>query len=168
MTDIAIRPLVDHANAIPSIAQWFYDEWREIYGVETPASVQQRIETWLTRNRIPTALVAVATNQVVGTVALKEHELQFSYSPWLAGLFVIPQLRHKGIGALLVDAAERKAASLGVNELYLYTPSSQAFYERLGWSVLERCQLPNGSVAVMSKKLRSNISFNPDALKRAG
>lgn len=155
MTDISIHPLVDHVNEIPSIAAWFYDEWRGIYGQETKASVQRRIETWLKPDQIPTALVAVAGNQVVGTVALKESELEFPYSPWLAGLYVVPQLRRKGIGALLVGAAEQKAASLSVAELYLYTPVSQAFYECLGWSALEHHQLSSGPVAVMSKRLQS-------------
>ena len=153
MIDVAIHPLGDHVDTIPCIAEWFYDEWRQIYGNETLASVRQRIETWVPQDRIPTALVAVAGNQVIGTVALKNSELHFPYSPWLAGLFVIPRLRHQGIGALLVGAAERKAASLGIGRLYLYTPSSQAFYEKLGWSVWERSQLPSGPLSVMSKRL---------------
>jgi GNAT superfamily N-acetyltransferase len=167
MTDVTIRPLIEHANAIPSIAAWFYEEWREIYGKETQASVQQRIETWLTRNQIPTAFVAVAEGQVVGTVALKESELQFPYSPWLAGLFVAPPLRRKGIGALLVSAAEYEAASLGIECLYLYTPASLVFYESLGWLLVERCQSPSGSVAVMSKRLQPNIRLKADGFAAA-
>lgn len=155
MKTIVIHPLADHVDAIPSIAAW-----REIYGMETQASVQQRIGTWVDRNQIPTALVAVAGNQVIGTVALKERELHFSYSPWLAGLFVIPQFRRKGVGALLVGAAEREAASLGVERLYLYTPGSQAFYENLGWFALEHCQLPSGAVAVLSKQLQPSLSMH--------
>jgi len=152
--EIAIHALGDHADAIPSVAAWFYDEWRQIYGEETLASVRQRIETWAAGNQIPTALVAVAGNRVIGTVALKDRELHFPYSPWLAGLFVVPQFRRNGIGAQLVGAAERKAVSLGVKRLYLYTPGSQAFYEGLGWSVLELCQLLSGPIAVMSKYLQ--------------
>lgn len=153
---IAIRPLADHADAIPEIARWFFAEWRAIYGEETLASVQQRITTWATRGRLPTALVAVSDGQVIGTVALKVRELEFPYSPWLAGLFVIPSFRHRGVDARLVRAAEREATSLGVTRLYLYTPASQGFYERLGWSLIEQCQLPSGPVAVMSRPLASD------------
>ena len=166
MTDIAIHPLLDHAVAIPNIATWFYDEWGEIYSEKTQVAVQRRIETWLTPNQIPTSLVAVQGNHVVGTVALKESELEFPYTPWLAGLYVIPRLRRNGIGALLVDAAEQKAVSLGVGDLYLYTPVSQAFYERLGWSTLEHRRLPNGPVTVMSKRLQPNHSFEKTPRER--
>ena len=67
MVEVAIHPLVDHAAAVPQIAAWFYEEWGAIYGAETPLSVRQRIETWLTRKEIPTALVAVSEDQVIGT-----------------------------------------------------------------------------------------------------
>jgi N-acetylglutamate synthase-like GNAT family acetyltransferase len=92
--------------------------------------------------------------QVIGTVALKGSELPaFDHSPWLAGLFVVPQHRGKGVGALLVGSAEREAASLGIERLYLYTPVSEHFYERLGWSVTHRYHLPSGPVAIMSKRV---------------
>ena len=70
-------------------------------------------------------------------------------------MFVAPEFRRKGIGALLVRAAECEASSLGVQRLYLYTPASQGYYEHLGWSLIEHCQVPNGSVAIMGK--RSNL-----------
>jgi N-acetylglutamate synthase-like GNAT family acetyltransferase len=153
MIDVAICPLGDFFESIPKIAEWFYNEWCEIYDVDMQDSVRKRIETWTSNDRIPTALVAVVANQVVGTVALKSSELNFPYSPCLAGLYVVPQFRRKGIGAILVGAAEQKAATLEVSRLYLYTPRSQAFYEGLGWSILEQAQLASGAVSVMSKCL---------------
>lgn len=154
MPTIVIEDMVDHVAAVPLIAAWLFKEWRPLYGHETKASVQHRIESWLARDVIPTALVALCEARVVGTVALKEYELpQFSYSPWLAGLFTVPEFRRQGIGALLVSAAETKAASLGIQRLHLYTPTSQYFYERLGWSVREHYQLPSGQVTVMSKEI---------------
>ena len=94
MCTITIHPMVEYASEVPRIAAWFFEEWHSLYGEETQASVRQRIEGWLTKNQIPTALVAVSEGQVIGTVALKDRELQhFSFSPWLAGLFVAPEFR---------------------------------------------------------------------------
>ncbi len=156
MSAVAIDEMIEHASEVPRIASWFYDEWRALYVNQSPVSVQRRIESWLTRDRIPTALVAVCEGRVIGTVALKEWELeQVSYSPWLAGVFVLPEFRRRGIGALLIQAAESKAASLGIQRLYLYTPDSENYYSHLGWSTIEYHQLPSGPVAVMSKELRT-------------
>lgn len=153
--EVTIHPMADYVAAVPRIASWFFEQWRSVYGEESQASVERRIRTWLTRGRIPTALVAVCENQVVGTVALKRRELAgLDYGPWLAGLFVAPEFRQRGIGVLLVGAGEREASTLGVEQLYLYTPSSEGFYERLGWTVSERLALPSGAVALMCKSLR--------------
>ena len=154
MDAIIIRPMAEYARQVPHIAVWFYTEWGAIYGKQTQAEVQRRIESWLTVGEIPTAFVAVAGDRVIGTVALKEHEMpEFPETPWLAGLFVVPQLRGRGIGTVLVEAGEREALSLGVQQLFLYTPEAHQFYSRLGWLVMERRLLASGPVYVMSKLL---------------
>ena len=153
MDAIAIRPLTMYAQQIPLIAGWFYKEWRALYGEQTETDVRQRLESWLTQGTIPTAFAAVLHEQVIGTVALKEFELQFPEAPWLAGLFVVPELRGHGAGKLLVQAAEREALILGVQRLFLYTPDMHEFYLRLGWRMVEWRLSPVGRVAVMSKVL---------------
>ena len=74
-------------------------------------------------------------------------------TPWLAGVFVKPQFRGKGIGSALVRRIEAEGRSLGVSTLHLYTPNAESLYERLGWSLTERCEYRNTNVVVMSKKL---------------
>lgn len=146
--------MLEYAGEVPRIASWFFEQWHPLYDEESLASVERRIRTWLTRNQIPTALVAVYNRQVVGTVALKLRELPgLDYGPWLAGLFVLPEHRRRGIGALLVAAAEQQASALGVERLHLYTPASDDFYERLGWALITRLDLRSGTVSVMSKSL---------------
>lgn len=144
----------NYAGEIPRIALWFFEEWRSLYGNQSLPSVQRRIESWLTQDRIPTSLVAVLDEHVVGTVALKLRELpEWDYGPWLAGLFVVPGRRHGGIGARLVEAAEQKAASLGVERLHLYTPTAQEFYERRGWTVTTWADVGGKRVSIMAKSL---------------
>src|SRR5437762_14184180 len=54
------------------------------------------------------ALVAKADREPIGTCLLVESEIEPNHdvSPWLAGLFVVPEHRRKGTGALLVRAIE--------------------------------------------------------------
>lgn len=153
--DVAVYPMLDYPTEVPRIASWFFEQWRPLYTEESLASVERRIRTWLTRNQIPTALVAVSDKRIVGTVALKIRELpDLDFGPWLAGLFVVPEQRRRGIGALLVAAAEQQASALGVRQLHLYTTDSEGFYERLGWKVVDRHALPTRTVSVMRKDLQ--------------
>src|SRR5262245_8378622 len=56
-------------------------------------------------------LVAKADGEPVGTCLLVESEIEPNHdvSPWLAGLFVVPEYRRKGAGAALVRAIEDQA-----------------------------------------------------------
>jgi hypothetical protein len=74
LIDASIKPMIDYASEVPRIAAWFFEQWRPLYGDESLASVERRIRTWLTRDQIPTALVAISEKKVVGTVALKDRE----------------------------------------------------------------------------------------------
>ena len=58
-------------------------------------------------------------------------------SPWLAGVFVAPEHRRRGIGAALVERVVQEARALDIPRLYLYTPGGGTLYARLGWSILE-------------------------------
>ena len=57
------------------------------------------------------ALVAKADGEPIGTCLLAESEIEPNHdvSPWLAGLFVVPERRRKGAGAVLVRAIEDQA-----------------------------------------------------------
>ena len=59
-------------------------------------------------------------------------------SPWLAGVFVAPEQRRRGIGEALVERVVQETRALSILQLYLYTAGSGALYLRLGWSVVER------------------------------
>jgi N-acetylglutamate synthase-like GNAT family acetyltransferase len=77
-------------------------------------------------------------------------DTRMDLSPWLAGVFVAPEYRRHGMGAELVQRVIGDAAALGVQRLYLYTPGTEHFYSRLGWSLVERTSYRGADVAVMS------------------
>jgi GNAT superfamily N-acetyltransferase len=161
MNPISLRPMAEYPQWVPLISEWFYNEWRVLYGKQTRIDIRREIESWLGEGTIPTAFVAVSSDQVIGTVALKEHEEHFIETPWLAGLFVVRDFRGYGIGKLLVQTAEREASSLGVRQLFLYTPEAHEFYLRHGWLVMERRLLPGGPVVLMTKILKAHKVKKP-------
>src|SRR5581483_6117600 len=58
------------------------------------------------------ALVAKLGEEPIGTCLLVESEIEPNHdvSPWLAGLFVVPEHRRRGAGATLVHASEDEAS----------------------------------------------------------
>ncbi|WGS22986.1 MULTISPECIES: GNAT family N-acetyltransferase [unclassified Bradyrhizobium] len=97
------------------------------------------------------ALIAKADGEAVGTCLLVESEIEPNHdvSPWLAGLFVVPEHRRKGAGAVLVRAIEDQARQRGFLRLYLYTTEAVGFYAKLGWSVLDRTNWKGLDTALM-------------------
>src|SRR5215831_17184318 len=101
------------------------------------------------------ALIAKADGEPIGTCLLAESEIEPNHdvSPWLAGLFVVPEHRRKGAGAVLVRAVEDQARQRGFPRLYLYTTDAVGFYARLGWSILDHTRWKGFDTALMVRDL---------------
>ena len=101
------------------------------------------------------ALVAKADGEPVGTCLLVESEIEPDHdvSPWLAGLFVVPEYRGKGVGAALVRAIEDQARQRELSRVYLYTTHAVGFYKRLGWKVMDRTNWQGFDTALMVRDL---------------
>ena len=101
------------------------------------------------------ALVAKADGEPVGTCLLAESEIEPNHdvSPWLAGLFVVPEYRRKGAGAALVRAIEDQARQRELSRVYLYTTHAVGFYKRLGWKVMDRTNWQGFDTALMVRDL---------------
>ena len=150
-----IAYLADHLEYAPQLAAWFHGEWSYLYPARTLAEVEASIRERAEKNRLPLAMLALENKQLLGTVCLKTHDMdtRTELSPWLAGLFVAPDHRRRGIGAQLVRAIENQALSLGIDNLYLYTPASEQFYLARGWHSLEHTDYHGHPVVIMRKAL---------------
>jgi predicted N-acetyltransferase YhbS len=137
---VTIEYLADRREFITTVAYWLHEEWDHLRSTETVDDCAARIERACGHHQIPTAFVAVAGDQAVGSASLVEHDMltRPELSPLLAGVFVPCQRRGRGIGSALVERVVREARSLGVERIYLYKPGTGTLYLRLGWSVVER------------------------------
>jgi GNAT superfamily N-acetyltransferase len=104
------------------------------------AQERRSLETFVSDQTDQVALVARQHGAAIGTCLLVRSEIEPNHrvSPWLAGLFVAPEYRGKGAGAVLVRALEQQARARGFKQLFLYTRTATGFYEKLGWSMVER------------------------------
>lgn len=160
MNTVLIDYLANHKELIPEIADLSYGEWTALF---QSAGVSKRqlaviLEERAVTDRLPITVVALSGGVLMGTGSIKMAEpgTREGLSPWLAGMYVKEAYRGTGVGALIVQALEAKAAELGVPALYLSVGKVQQFYERLGWTVLERVDSYGvKEVALMTKNLKA-------------
>ena len=144
--------LADHQNFIPTLAQWHHREWAYLRPGDSVEARITSLRGCCGHREIPTAVISFAESTLLGSAMLVAHDMdtRMDLSPWLAGVFVAPEKRRRGVGAALVQRVIDEATAIGVQRLYLYTPSTEQFYSRLGWSLVERTSYRGGEVAVMS------------------
>ncbi|HLP05028.1 MAG TPA: arsenic resistance N-acetyltransferase ArsN2 [Paludibacter sp.] len=115
-----------------------------VAGKEDAAAIEELLRV----NNLPyadldgTAIFHVAQSggKVLGCVAVET----YGGSGLLRSLAVGADSRGKGIGLQLVDIAEENARGNGLESLYLLTTTAAAFFQKLGWEIIERASVPDG------------------------
>lgn len=104
---------------------------------------------------MPRTLILLADSQPVGTASLVAHDLDErpELTPWLAGMFVVPQSRGQGYAARLTAAVEQEARAASISTLWLYTNTAERIYARAGWQTFETVQLDDTPFALMKRNL---------------
>lgn len=157
--EVTVDYLKNHPRFVPEISKYFYKEWSYLCPERDLQRFENSIRSRLNVDRIPLALVATGNGLFCGTVCLKEFDMDTrnELSPWLAGLYVKEEFRKRGLGRLLVESVTGLAAQMGIGELFLYTPSAEDFYRRLGWSAMCRERYRGTPVYIMNKSIERNL-----------
>ena len=156
MRGVQISPLIEHPEYIPQLGQWLFEQWDSILGEETPEARIKKLRAHMNRDQLPIAWVAHANGQLLGTAALRVHDLEGreDLTPWLGGVFVGSHFRRQGVGAALCATVEDQARAREVSTLYLFTLDKQAWYSRLGWTEIGPCVWHERSGEIMCKHLQ--------------
>ena len=156
MDGVQINYLIDHPEYIPHLGQWLFEQWGSILGEETPDARIKKLKMHLNRDELPIAWVAHTNGQVLGTAALRVHDLEdrTDLAPWLGGVLVGTKFRRRGIGEALCGAVEDEARNRGIETLYLFTLDLEAWYSRLGWKPLSPCVWHERPGMIMCKQLQ--------------
>ena len=129
-----------HLDAIDSLSEAQFELWGPLTGRNTLKEYRELLHFAAESESLPTTLVAVENATVLGSVNVLESDLPLrpDIAPWLAQLFVFPNFRGRGAGALLIEGAIAEARKLNRPILYLYTSGTlPGYYEKLGWSRME-------------------------------
>src|SRR5207244_4640734 len=123
MRGVRISYLVQHPEYVSQLAQWLFEQWGSILGEETLEARIKKLKAHMNRDKLPVAWVAHANGQLLGTAALRVHDLvgREDLTPWLGGVFVGSHFRRQGIGSALCATVEDGARSREIQILYLFT-----------------------------------------------
>jgi predicted N-acetyltransferase YhbS len=141
--------LADHMEAVPLLADWHHHEWKE----STLESTAAELRSHTGRRQIPTTLVAIEEERVVGSTSLLVADLVGweNLTPWVASVYVAPDCRGRGIGTELIARAVEEARLLGILEVYLFTASKETYYSRLGWRRMASAQYRGKDIVIMRR-----------------
>ena len=149
---MSIDYLADHPEFLRMLAEWQHGEWGHLRPGDSVEARMARLGKFSERDRIPLSVVAHDNGELLGSASLIPHDMEtrLELTPWLAGVFVAPEHRRRGIGAALVRRVMVEAGRLNVSVLYLYTVHSEKFYASLGWSLQEHTTYRNQNIAIMT------------------
>ena len=123
-----------------TVAMRIWRAWWEAEGVSLD-TISGRLRDNMRDAPIPLALVAHDGEAFLGTASVIASDLaeRPQLTPWVAAVWVEEKARGHGIGAALVKRAAQDCFALDIARAYLCArPRMFGFYERLGWSLLER------------------------------
>jgi predicted N-acetyltransferase YhbS len=149
---MVVRYLSERPDKLPTVARWLFEQFGHLSPGASIERSERRMAERLSAEGCPVAFVCLDGEVPTGTASLVMNDLEERphLSPWLAGLYVEPTYRRRGIGAELVHATLNHAKRCGYDHLYLFTPNKQSFFTRLGWRQFERLTHHSVDVSVMS------------------
>jgi GNAT superfamily N-acetyltransferase len=145
---------IDRPDLVEVTVRWRWEEW--LRGKEPFEDALERAQrATAMRLKIPQTFVLLVDNEPMGTASITAHDLEErpDLTPWLAGVFVVPDARGRGYAALLVAAVEEEARKAAISALWLYTNRAERIYARAGWQTVETVLHDNKPFALMHRDL---------------
>ncbi|HLC92684.1 MAG TPA: GNAT family N-acetyltransferase [archaeon] len=166
MDKLEIKNLAYCKKHVPAISKWMWEEWDKKNGIPLKA-IEYRTRHCLGKKSIPMTFVGIVNERPVATVSLWRNDVNSRQDlfPWLAALFVAPEMRKLGLGREMQEFALAKAGELGFGKIYLMT-SYKNYYEKNGWKFIDMAPLESRKkTRIYSHKLSSspknNDVYNP-------
>jgi predicted N-acetyltransferase YhbS len=153
-SDIKVNFLADVPEHGPVAMEWIYKTWGAASG-KNLEDVKRKAQQYCNHSTLPIMFIATLKKHPVGCVTLIENDMcgWEHLSPWLASLYVVPNLRRMGIANKMESFLTDVASVLGYKSIYLFTPDVVGLYEKIGWKTLQKVKYRGKKVYIMSKEL---------------
>ncbi|WP_251550447.1 GNAT family N-acetyltransferase [Neobacillus muris] len=140
---IKIYEIKDRMDLFDQAVDFFWKQWGSTENVRFYHDCMKH--SCNAKSELPRFYLALQNDQLIGSYALLTNDLisRQDLTPWLACLYVIPELRGKGFGSLLLQHAAKEANKKGFENFYLCT-DLEGYYEKYGWSYMAEAYIFNG------------------------
>lgn len=148
---LQILTLAERPDAIPTVARWRFDQWGHEISGSSLETFAQSLRNGLGDDGLPQTWIVLSSDRIVGAASLARHDMHTrpDLTPWLVGVYVNQADRGQGVGSTLVSYVVERAAEMGIETLWLFTPDQEHFYQRLGWQSVERAHYRGHGVVIM-------------------
>ena len=155
VTTIARRP-----DLLPVVAEWL---WRGFWQWEGRSLEQTQAiyAECCAEVGAPQTFILLEGGTPVGTATMARRDLDErpDLTPWLAGVFVVPEARGRGYVRHLLAAFDDACQAVFITTAWLYTNTAEQEYLRGGWQVEEIIQRQGKPpITLMRRDLPSNTS----------
>lgn len=129
-----------NAPELTVMTRWMYEWWgeKEGYCIEEIAHMMAHSVNTM---RLPQTYTIWLENQLVGMYQFSLHDLDCrpDLYPWLCNVYLIPEVRGKGILYEVMAQVKQSMIQMGWSNLYLFTTHT-GLYEKLGWQFIEEIE----------------------------
>jgi len=152
---ITIGFLADHLDTIPTLIEWFREQWPDYFAGWSHADMEQDFLEDASYDRLPIRLVAFESDELAGTITLRDNgsETPPEFQPELGGLYVVESRRGQGIGTELIRAGMKLAHDQGYETVYATTVAAAGILESMGWEFIKTVVHSDGQTALYRCKL---------------
>lgn len=128
----------DRPDLVPIVADWLWSEFWQHDGY-TFEDTRATVAASTAPIGPSQTFILIVNGQPVGTASLAADDLDErpDLTPWLAGVFVIPEVRGRGYATTLIAAVERACRTASILTAWLYTNTAESLYKHAGWQVAE-------------------------------
>ena len=148
--------LAENKEAIPILAEWYFDEWGYIEKGNTLDKITEKLHSYLHVDAIPLIILAIDEGEILGAAQLKYREMDIypEKEHWIGGVYVSEKHRGNKVGKNIILKVTSIAKELGVKTLYLQTENKNGgLYSHLGWEPLEQVNYRGIDVLVMENQI---------------
>ena len=153
MTSLSVTTVRERPDLLPVVAEWLWHQWWGRLG-RTLEQTEAIYAECVAEIGAPQTFILLEGDKPVGTVTMARKDLEErpDLTPWLAGVFVVPERRGRGYFRILLAEFEKACRAASVETAWLFTNTAEHVYLRTGWDTVEVIHRPGEQSCTLMRR----------------